>query len=308
MKFGDFIKKCRSRHELTQEHLAEALYLYDNTLFHGIDTTAISKWERGITQPKIPKQLKILHFFRERQQQVFPCFDTRSVEENETLICQSGIRNLIVGRQKELVLNFPSNMMSAENLTIIHARDLEKMDALLEVTADMRNSVHPAYTQIDTQRLHEWALHPGSLFFVCRYKELVIGFLFILRVKPETVRNILRFETPYRSLTINDFADMKEDGSHLITHFFAWNDKAATMLMIRYYAHLIANQKHIREIGAAVYYEEAEKILANMNLKPLSCYSAEETRITSYLEELEQVLLSENVLKTVFQKETCPAE
>jgi len=308
MKFGDFIRSCREHFDLTQEQLVHALYLFDDILFHGLDTTTISKWERAVTQPKASKQLKILQFFQQKQHKALPCFDTYSVPENEKHICQIGVKNLIIGKRKDLVLNFPSQMMTLENLTLTQVRHIERMDVFLEVAADMRNSVHPTYTQITESQLHQCALHPSNLFLVCQYKGFIIGFLFVLRLKPEVQQQILHFKQAFSELTIEDFASFDEPGGYIITHFFAWNDKSATLLIIRYYAHLIANQHNIESIGAAVYYEEGKEILANMNLHTIDTYTEKDIEITSYHETLANILLNENVVKMLFRKEACPEE
>jgi len=308
MKFGEFIKSCREQTHMTQEQLVQELYLFDDTLFHGLDTTTLSKWERAVTQPKTAKQLRILQFFQKKQETILPCFSTYSIPENEKFICKIGVKNLIIGKRKDLVLNFPSKMMTIDNLSIAHLRHLERMDLFLEVAADMRNSVHPAYTAIEESYMHDWALHPANLFWACQYKGFVTGFLFVLRLKPEVQRKILHFEMAYSDLTLDDFASMEEPGSHIITHFFAWNDKSATLLIIRYYAHLISNQHNIESIGATVYYDEGKDILANMNLQALETYTEADIEITSYFETLSHIIVSENVVKMLFRKEACPEE
>jgi len=308
MKFGEFIRSCREHLNLTQEQLVHALYLFNDELFHGLDTTTISKWERSITQPKASKQLKILQFFQQEQHKALPCFDTYSVPENEKHICQIGVKNLIIGKRKDLVLNFPSQMMTLENLTLTQVRHIERMNVFLEVAADMRNSVHPSYTQITESQLYQWALHPSNLFLVCQYKGFIIGFLFVLRLKPEIQQQILHFDKAFSELIAENFSSFDEPGGYIITHFFAWNDKSATLLIIRYYAHLIANQHNITSIGAAVYYEEGKEILANMNLHTLDTYTENGIEITSYYETLSNILLNENVVKMLFRKETCPEE
>jgi len=308
MKFGEFIRKCREKHSMTQEQLVHALYLYDDDLFHGLDTTTLSKWERAVTQPKAAKQIRILQFFQESSGRILPCFDTYSIPENEKLICEQGVKNLIIGKRKDLVLNFPSKMMTLENLTITHVRYLDEVETFLEVASDLRNSVQPPYTQVTESQLHEWALHPSNLFLVCQYKGFIIGFLFVLRLKPQIQHQILHFKKAFSSLKADDFASFNEPGALITTHFFAWNHKSATLLIIRYYAHLIANQENIESVGAAVFYEEGKEILANMNLRPLDKYVQEGIEITSYYESLANVLLTENVVKMLFRKDSCPEE
>jgi transcriptional regulator with XRE-family HTH domain len=308
MRFGEFIKSCRQTHQLTQEQLVHALYIYDSDLFHGLDTTTLSKWERSVTQPNVSKQLKILQYFQTQQESPLPCVERYSEPESEMLLCDMGIKHLIIGKRKDLVLNFPSEMMRIEDLGIEHVRHIDRKEIFLEVAGDMRNSVHPSYTCISKEMMLEWSLHPNNLFWVCQYKGFIIGFLFVLRLKPQVQEKILHFNKAFSELTIDDFASSDERGDHIITHFFAWNDKAATLLIIRYYAHLIANQHTIGSIGAAVYYEEGKEILSNMNLKAIDSYSEGQREITAYREELRHILLNEKVIRILFHKELCPEE
>ena len=50
IKIGKFIANCRKEKKLTQEQLAEKLYITDR---------AISKWERGLSLPDADKMLDI---------------------------------------------------------------------------------------------------------------------------------------------------------------------------------------------------------------------------------------------------------
>jgi transcriptional regulator with XRE-family HTH domain len=308
MRFGEFIKSCRQIHQLTQEQLVHALYIYDNDLFQGLDTTTLSKWERSITQPNVSKQLKILQYFQSQQENPLPCIERYSEPESEMLLCNMGIQHLIIGKRKDLVLNFPSEMMKIEDLSIEQVRHIDRKEIFLEVAGDMRNSVQPPFTLISKEMMLEWSLHPNNLFWVCQYKGFIIGFLFVLRLKPQVQEEILHFNKAFRELTLDDFASFNETGDHIITHFFAWNNKAAIMLIIRYYAHLIANQHNIGSVGAAVYYEEGKEILSNMNLKVIDSYTEDQREITAYREELSHILLNENVIRILFRKEPCPEE
>ncbi len=311
VNFSDYLKTCREQSRLTQEQLVEELYLFDDSVFRGLDTTTVSKWERMVTQPKVPKQVRILQYFQGRQKgKAFPCLDNCSIEENESALCKRGIENLIIGKRKELVLNFPSEMMTADNLTLTHLRNKEqqRQKTLLEVANDMRNSYHPAFTHMHDMPIRSWALYPGNLFLISQYKDVVTGFLFVLRLKKEIQKKILHFEMQPNALTLEDFASFDEPGNHLILNFFALNPKSAVLLSIRYYAHLIANQDNIESIGAAVAKEDAKRILENMNLSLIDRYTKEDTEVTSYREILPNVIASENVVRMLFRKEACPEE
>ena len=50
IKIGKFIAECRKKKNLTQEQLAEKLYITDR---------AVSKWERGLSLPDADKMLDI---------------------------------------------------------------------------------------------------------------------------------------------------------------------------------------------------------------------------------------------------------
>jgi len=308
MKFGEFLRTCRQNAHMTQEQLVEGLYLFDAVLFSGLDTTTLSKWERSITQPKASKKVSILRFFQEHFHEVLPCFSDISTPENETHLCQMMIKKLILGKTKDIIMNFPSHMMTPEHLSLTHVRHLKEPHTFLEVAADLRNSVHPSLTQIDTEHLYRWSLHPSSFFITAQYKGFIIGFLFALRVKKHVSRSLLHFEMPFNQLTDEDFASFQECGSHIITHFFAWNEKAATMLMLRFYAHLITHRQQIDQIGAAVYYDDAKTILGNMNIDPLTTYHEDGIKIISYRSSIQKVLLNEHVVKILFQKDNCPQE
>lgn len=54
-KIGKFIADCRKEAKLTQEQLAEKLYITDR---------AVSKWERGISLPDVDKMLELCNILR----------------------------------------------------------------------------------------------------------------------------------------------------------------------------------------------------------------------------------------------------
>ena len=91
--------------------------------------------------------------------------------------------------------------------------------------------------------------------------------------------------------------------------FFAMNEKAATMLFIRYYAHLIANQKMIEEIGGVTIIDEAKKIVSNMNLYHYTSKTTDDNvEIEAYRQSIFNVLASENTVKMLLSKQECPEE
>ena len=284
------------------------LYSYDIDTFEGLDTSTLSKWERSITKPTAAKQVNIIKYFQNKSGVALPCWDSYSIEETEDLICKAGMRNLI-GKRKQLICNFPSEMMSVDDMHVYPLRSFERMDAFIEKMLHLQHSYSHEFMYISREQYKEWSLHPANLFLACEYNDNFLGLFFTLRVKPEVFNKIVNFEMKKSEITVDDFASFDEMGSILMIGFFAMNEKAATMLFIRYYAHLIANQKTISEIGGVTINDEAKKIISNMNLH---CHAGKTTddnvELESYRQTLANVLASENTVKMLLSHQECPEE
>lgn len=308
MHFNEYLKSCREHNHLTQEHLVHDLYSYDIESFEGLDTSTVSKWERGITKPKPSKQVNIIKYFQEKSGIALPCWDTYTIEETAELICKAGMRNLI-GKSKKHIYNYPSEMMSADDIHVYPLRTFERMDTLIDMHMHLHQNLNHESLQISKEQFKEWALHPSSLFLACEHKDTFIGLSFTTKVKPEIFDKVLNFEMKRSEITTNDFAAFDEVGSNLMLGFFALNEKAAILLFIRYYAHLIANQKYIANIGAVVNSVDAIKLVSNMNLAYYnSRMTDDEVSIKAYRQTLFNVLASEHVVKMILSKQTCPEE
>ena len=308
MQFNAYLKSCREQNELTQEQLVHALYSYDIEHFESLDTGTLGKWERSVTQPKVSKQVSLIKFFQEQTGVALPCWDDYSVEEAEDLICKAGMYNLI-GKRKKLILDFPSEMMYIDDFKIYPVRNFERMDVLLKINMDLHKAANHEYAQISIEQFKEWALHPSNLFLACEYKDGFLGLFFTIRLKPETFNKVLNFEMKKSDITVDDFASFDEMGCNYMLSFYALNHKVATMLFIRYYAHLIANQKSISEIGVVTALDEVKKVVNNMNLHYHSSKITDDNvKIKSYRQTLSNVLASENAVKMLLSKQDCPEE
>ncbi len=308
MQFSEYLKSCREKNNLTQEILVHDLYSYDIENFRGLDTSTLGKWERGATQPKTLKQVSILKYFQEKSGVALPCFTGYSEEEAETLICRTGIHNLL-GKSKQLIYNFPSAMMSVDDIKVYPLRNMERMDAVIESAMHFQNTAPTHFTTMNHEQTKEWALHPDSLFLVCEYKSNLLGWFFCSKIKPDVFNKFINFEITKSEMTVNDFASHEEKGSMIMGSFFAMNDKVATMLLIRFYAHLIANQHTIVEMGGATTLDEAKKIVTKMNLQPYRTILTEEKlEVESYRQTLANVLVSEHAVQMLLSKQECPKE
>lgn len=308
MHFNQYLKSCREHAHLTQEQLVQQLYNNDIEHFEGLDTTTLSKWERGIVKPKLSRQVRIIKYFQTLTASALPCLESYSIQHAEELICKTGMKNLL-GKSKELILNFPGKMIGTGDLEVIQLRNTEAIDRIIDINIELDRGFNHKFTQLLPEHFKEWALHPSNSFFVCNYKEHFFGLLFTLRLKPDAFEKIINLEIKEKDLTMEDFASFEEIGSDYIISFFAMNEKAATMLFIRYYAHLIANQRVISEVGVATMMDDARKLLANMNFKLHHSMQLDKNLILqTYRESLSNFLASEYTVKMIFSHQECPEE
>ena len=294
--------------QLTQEQLVHNLYSYSIEHFKSLDTRTLSKWERGDTKPKASKQVSIIKYFQVKTGVALPCWTEYSIDEAESQICKAGMGNLI-GKSKKLIYDFPSEMMSVDDINVYPVRNFDNMDALIENNMHLHQSSNHESSQLSREQFREWAIHPDNLFLACEHKGTFLGLLFTARVKAEILNKIVNFEMKKNEVTENDFASFDEEGSMMLLSFFALNHKVATLLFIRLYAHLIANQKSIVDIGGITNSDEAKKLVSNMNLQYQNSMTTEDNvKITGYKQSLSNVLASEYSVKMLLSKQECPEE
>jgi hypothetical protein len=200
-------------------------------------------------------------------------------------------------------------MMEMDALKVYQLRNTESIEKIIAINIDLDRDFNRGYSVLNNEHFMEWALHPSNSFFVCEYQEQFFGLLFTLRLKPDVFRQVIHFEKTEDALTVDDFAAFDEKGSNYMVSFFALSDKAAAILFIRYYAHLIANQYNTEEVGVATMMDDARKLIANMNLKPVASQQLADGRVLQmYSERLPEFLTSEKVLRMIFSKQNCPEE
>ncbi len=302
MQFNHYLKTCRLQAKLTHKQLAENLYSYDTENFKTIDTSILSKWERGIVHPLMAKKLGFLKYFQSLYDQALPCFEDYSVEKIEAMVCETGINNLL-GKSKKLILDFPSSATGADNLIVYQLRNTENTDKYVEINVDLDQAFNHKYTGLTFEQFRTWAVNPVNSFFVCEYRGQFFGLLFALRVKPEIFEKLMRFEMKEEQLTDSDLATFDEVGSNYIISFFAMSMPAANLLFLRYYAHLIANQHHIDEVGVATMMNDGEKLISNMNFTLYkSVELPNDLLLRSYRATLASFLAHEKVLNLILSK------
>jgi len=302
LDFYKYLKKCRENCNITQEELVSELYLHDKKIFESLDAVTLSRWERNMTKPNTAKKLSIIKYFQKQSEEALPCWENYSTEEVEDLICTAGISNLL-GKTSKLVLNFPSEMMHIDEIKVYPIVDNARAETLFALHMDLHRSISHTHRQVTPEQVKLWAEHPSSFFLIAEYKGAFAGLFFSLRVKEEVFAKIQSFEMKHSEIEECDFALNGENGSIILLSFYALNHKVASMLFMRYYAYLIANQKHIRHIGVSTALPEVHKTVENMNLKEMSEKHFEDgVLLKFYAESLREVLATEYVVKMIFSE------
>ncbi len=304
MQFNIYLKNCREQFHLTQEQLVRELYGSDE-LFEGLDISTLSRWERGVTHPSVQKQMKIVSLFGSFSNSILSCFNDMNREEVENRLCKMGIKN-IIGSSREHILNFPSKSFKVDDILIKHIRSNSDIDRALDMPYTVIENLTGNVYEISLDMLKSWALHPSNMFLLSEYKGHFHGLLFTLRLKPEVFKQVINFDKKIKEIEIADFANFEQMGSNIPIAFFAYNDKSSSLLILRYYAHLIANQNYIESVGTTPILDGAKKIVQKMSLKFYKEKKIKQGVISSYTAPLSEVLINENVLKMLFMKQECP--
>jgi len=265
----------------------------------------LSKWERNFAEPKISRKISIIKYFQERTGTALPYWDEYSVEKIEKMLCKTGM-NCLLGKCKDLVLNFPSPALGTDNLHIYQIRDSKMLEQVLKINMDLERHFNHDIPHLQSEQLKEWAQHPSNSFFICEYYDEFFGLFFCLKLKPEAFEKIMKLEIFESDLTEDDFASPHEIGcSHMIS-FFAMNEKIASALFIKYYAHLIHNQKMIAEVGFATMMGDAKKLMENMNFYHYANkVIGKNMELQTYHETLPDFLVSKNVVKMILFEDKC---
>ena len=307
MYFNDYLKKCREKYDLTQEELVVELSHFDETLFSSLDNVTLSRWELGKSNPNTARQVQVIKYFQGRDDLVFPCFDESESEMIEKHVCKTGMLNL-PGKNKSLILNFPSSI-SVDELTVHQLKDSQMIDEKIKIALDLNKEFSHNRSLIDSDRFREWTLSPENLFLICEYNKQFFGLLFSLRLKPESFEKLMNFKISQSDISTEDFAGPDEVGSNFILAFFAMNDMAASLLLIRYFAYLISDQTKIEEIGSMSTHADAIALMESINLRHCKSkkFANSLTRQT-YRASLSDVLVNETMVKVLFSKEDCSSE
>ncbi|WP_201352059.1 helix-turn-helix domain-containing protein [Hydrogenimonas urashimensis] len=301
MQHGHYIRECRERLGLTQEGLAEALYLFDDDRFQGVDMTTISKWERGVTHPPVARMSALIRFFQAKSGKPLPCWGAMKERDVETLT-YSGEVSRMLGHPRRMVQNTPLSVDFAKGFSLLSLRGHPRAGEILELTAMMIDETNSPYTRVSAERLKRWMAYPDHLFVAAAYKDTFLGFFFMLRLKPESFDALMRFKKRKNELKEEDFAMAGEPACIYLLAFFSLTQQIGTLLSARLYAHLIAHQSEIEEVGFVSSMPETVRIAQNMPLEHTDTYTDGDTAINAYRNDLFAMLSSETMIRILFSK------
>lgn len=229
---------------------------------------------------------------------VFPClYNQKNIEKN---LCKIGIENLI-GNSKEHIMNFPDNIFSLKNINICQIYSHDNIDFILHISQLIFKGLTSNYFNLDVDNLKTFSLDYSNSFLIAEIDNQFLGMFFSLRLKLQSFNKLLTFEMSVDQLTDEDFANYEEEASIFLVSVFAYNEKIAMLLYIKFYAHIIANQNTIINIGTTTLLNGGKKLVEKMHLLHLRDKKYKGKLLSAYSASLEEVLLNEDILKIIFK-------
>lgn len=288
---------------MTQSDLVRDLIQYDN-IFSSLDTNTISRWERGASKPSLSKQTILLHFFSERFNRIYPLIEQAERLEIEKSFCALGFSKLL-GRHK-LIMSFPSQHMDKNAFLVklignSHLRQSALSKNLL-IFQEMYGMPLPCKV------ISKMADNPSNHFSVCEYEGEYYGHFFALKLHPEVFEKAMNFEMDFTQLGDHHIANETQQGSYLFFGFFGMCDTVISILWVHFYSWLIKQQTFIQDLGAIITSKEGEMIAKNMNTENHTTVERNNKTYQSYRASTKQMLITDNVVKMLFNPESCPEE
>lgn len=289
---------CREKSKLTQEFLVENLATF-HLFFKYLDVSTLSRWERGVSNPNIEKKLKIIEFFQEKSGFIFPYFELVNFFDNKADILQKTM-DIIIGENRELILNFPSQNILEKELKIRELKDIKNINNIIDISLNLDQEFTHAISLLKDNHFKKWANHPSSCFFVCEYKEQFFGLLFSLKLKTEVFFKLLNGSIQENDLKMQDFAKEDEEGSFYLLNFFSYSKKSAALLFIHFYIHLLKYHKFILEVGVGTMISDGHKLIKRLHIKHYKNIQYSTSTVSFYKSPLKDFLINKYTIKVFF--------
>lgn len=305
MNFSDYIKLCRKKFLFTQEALAHNLFVFNPSVFRGIDATTISNWE-GKRTPHLSRQVEIIRFFQSESGLALPCYDSYDIASSETPFCTANIEKYIKST-KHLILDLPLQAKD-DMLKVVHINQTKLLQRIISIHYDLDAGLNEKFQQLSKKQLIDFAQHHSNQFYAVMYREeTILGFIFAFRLKKETFEAFMNNQRFEESLSQADFATFEEEGFYYISSFFALNKKTAALLLSKLFNHLLQYQSSTAELGTSLLIKkENGGILDIMHLHVHSVVPWHNgKKRTTYRTTLKNFFANKNMVNLLFNAETC---
>ncbi len=299
--FSNYLTMCREQMGFTQSELVEKLV--DLQLgFGGLDTTTFSRWERGVSKPSLSKQTAMIHYLSNYFGRIYPFIGNADKFDIEKGFCGIGFTGLI-GRHKDLVMKFPTHQMNQSGFIVGKFSDSEHQKSAFDNNLHIYAELYKR--QLKTEQLAAFSKNPNNLFLVCDHDGQYFGHLFLLRLKPQVFDELIHFKREDSTLTDADIAAMDEVGSYYFYGMFAMSDQIVALLAVHVYSCLIRHQKQVKEIGMIIASKDGQVMAVNMNMQRQAQQTTEQQINHSFRASLAEMLINDNVVKMLFNREAC---
>ena len=294
LDFNKYLKLCRQNLHFTQWDLVTELFEFD-PVFRGLDVNTLGRWERAVTKTPVSKQVKILEYFFEKFDFYFPFLEMNDIKSIEKQFSLKAV-NKILGKHKFLVMNFPTTQSDSDDFRILHAKESSYQNLAFSTAINICDDMYGENRFYSQERLAEFAQFPSTFFLICEYKEQYFGHFLFVYLRPDIYDKIVNFEMEYFDITTEDLAGENEKGSYMNVGLFAMNEKAISLLFVRFYAHLIINQKKILNVCTLISNNDAVNIATNFGLKK----GLVRDDLMVHNGTIKDLLLTEQIVKILF--------
>ncbi|QKI89451.1 helix-turn-helix domain-containing protein [Thiomicrorhabdus xiamenensis] len=300
-RFSDYLRICRENKGVTQTELVDELIAADS-VFHSLDATTLSRWERGVSKPALSKQTLIIKYFSNHFGRVYPFLEEAEPIKIEKSFCAIGFSKML-GRHK-MVMDFPTQSMDINLFRIQLFQDSSHQQTAVRKNYLILKELYGSnFSEQQHQMLAE---HPANYFSICDYMGDYYGHFFALKLTTVAFEKVINFSITIDQLTLDDIAAQDEVGSYYYFGFFSIGEVVISLIWINFYTHLIKEQKRVRNLGATIVTKEGETIAKNMNTENTCSIEVGGQTISSFQATPAQMLITENIVKMLFNPESCP--
>ncbi|HHS99879.1 MAG TPA: XRE family transcriptional regulator [Thiomicrospira sp.] len=296
-KFNDYLRACREALNLTQNELVSNLIGLSKD-FSSLDTTTLSRWERGVSKPTVAKQTLIIDYFSKQLNGALPLVGSVKECEIQASLCPDEFSKLF-GQNTHQVMKFPTHHIESSEFKVVKFVESELKSEALSKHQHVFEGL--CNIPLDLEQIQAFSLNSSNLFLICEYQEQYFGHLFVLRLKPDALDDLLNFRRTVHSLNGDDIAGIDEVASLYFFGAFAMSDEVISKLFIHFYTYLIKGQELIQDLGSIVLTKDGHQWALNMNMQLEATMAFGD--YSGYKGSINRVLNNQMLVKMLFNAE-----